>query len=228
MKLELDEYGNKIAIRKDHISWIVAKHPKTVSECLAMGNMNFNPVAAFGVRVGDAAMKLHDFVRELKRDASNGFRYPNTRSIVFFDELVGQTLAKFEKRNHYEFGDIIYIETTTGEQYLMYHYQDCCENVVLEDVCGDISDLLNTPILKAEESTNKGTEQQFKDRGLHNSEGLTFTFYNIGTIKGFVTLRWVGTSNVYYSEKVDFLHLNPIPESAKHTCWCRIPSFENK
>ena len=33
----------------------------------------------------------------------------------------------------------------------MYHHQDCCENVWLEDINGDINVILNSPILRFDE-----------------------------------------------------------------------------
>lgn len=40
----------------------------------------------------------------------------------------------------------------------MYHIQDCCEDVYIEDINGDIENLIEVPILLAEETTNKGED----------------------------------------------------------------------
>jgi len=83
-----------------------------------------------------------------------------------------------------------------GEKYRLYHEQDCCESVYLEDVTGDLGDLIGSPILLAEEIEGESRSGDF--------ESCTWTFYKLATIKGSVTLRWVGVSNGYYSERVDF------------------------
>lgn len=80
--------------------------------------------------------------------------------------------------------------------YKMEHRQDCCENVYIDDIVGDINDLVDTPILDAYESTNNENPKP-------NSESFTWTFYNISTIKGSVTIKWYGASNGYYSETAD-------------------------
>lgn len=109
-----------------------------------------------------------------------------------FKDLVGKTLIKIDVSEDKE--RISFIDSE-GNIYEMLHVQDCCESVTVEDVAGDLSDLLNTPILAASESTSSSE---------HN-ESSTWTFYNLATAKGYVTIRWYGNSNGYYSESVDFV-----------------------
>jgi hypothetical protein len=109
-------------------------------------------------------------------------------------ELKGKTLTSVVNNDNEE----IVFTTDTGEQYKLYHEQDCCENVTVEDITGDLQDLVGTPLLMAEQVSNEDTPE------LEYEESYTWTFYKFATVGGYVTIRWLGTSNGYYSEGVDF------------------------
>ena len=87
-------------------------------------------------------------------------------------------------------------------RYVLYHNQDCCESVVVEEIIGDLDDLENLPLLIAREDSNADGEE------LPNEESYTWTFYNFATYKGYVTIRFLGTSNGYYSEDVQCMREN--------------------
>lgn len=102
---------------------------------------------------------------------------------------------------------------TDSEEFLMYHDQDCCESVSINDINGDLEDLVGNPILLAEENTStehtdeelaqiKKEKEEKGDDYYSYEESFTWTFYKLATIKGYVHIRWYGSSNGYYSESV--------------------------
>jgi hypothetical protein len=97
-------------------------------------------------------------------------------------------------------------KTAEGRTFVMHHSQDYCETVLVEDVNGDVADLIGTPILSAvEESSNEDPADYKNTDGYRDS--FTWTFYRLTTIKGTVVVRWLGESNGYYSESVYFVEM---------------------
>ena len=116
--------------------------------------------------------------------------------------LKGKTLSDIRIVKDYDCEDVeIHFTTECGEVYKMYHQQSCYERVYIEDICGDLQDLIGSEILIAEEVEGE-IPADFEDR---YHESYTFTFYKFATRKGYVDIRWFGESNGYYSESVDFV-----------------------
>lgn len=90
----------------------------------------------------------------------------------------------------------------TGEHWLMSHHSDCCESCDIEEVVGDLSDLVGSPIVMAEVSTNSDAPKTGD-----SPESFTWTFYKFATAKGYVTVRWYGVSNGHYSEIASFVRV---------------------
>lgn len=111
----------------------------------------------------------------------------------------GLTLESYEQINK----ERIIFHFTNGDTYSMYHEQDCCEEVEIEEIIGDLDDLIGNSMLLAEEriQDNSGDKPKATEfRG--EPDSYTWTFYELRTYNASVTLRWLGTSNGWYSEKV--------------------------
>ena len=130
------------------------------------------------------------------------------------EQLLGKTLTSVVIKN--ADNDEIIFTVDDGTEYKMYHRQDCCESVSIDDINGDLNDLVGSPILVAEEnSSSEHTPEQLAEKEKKKLEegdnyydyeySFTWTFYKLATIKGYVDIRWYGSSNGYYSESVDLV-----------------------
>jgi hypothetical protein len=119
-------------------------------------------------------------------------------------ELIGKTLTEVKVNDN---KDEILFTADDGKQWRMYHCQYCCECVTVEDVIGDLNDLIGSPIVMAEEAIHEDANPEGVPLKTYQ-DSFTWTFYKFATIKGYVTIRWYGDSNGYYSESVDFEEIN--------------------
>lgn len=117
-----------------------------------------------------------------------------------FAELVGLTLKDVVNVNDAE----IRFTVDDGRVYVMYHEGDCCETVEVDEIVGDLSDLIGSPILRAECRESNDDPRVDPAYPTWTPDSFTWTFYEIATVKGSVTIKWWGESNGYYSESVDF------------------------
>ena len=113
-------------------------------------------------------------------------------------ELIGKTLTNITND-----GEEIRFFDSDGRIWRLYHEQDCCESVTVEDIAGDLDDLIGSPVLEAEEAFSN-TRPEDLPKVEYPDDSETWTFYKFATVKGRVTIRWYGSSNGYYSESVSF------------------------
>ncbi|BAW19141.1 hypothetical protein [Ralstonia phage RP31] len=119
----------------------------------------------------------------------------NAINVNVLDDLLGQVMVNVE---HIEVDgeDELVFTLQDGRKYVFCHYQDCCESVNIESIVGDLQDLVGSPLLMAEEIEHESEEDT------RWGESSTWTFYKFATLKGYVDVRWLGTSSGYYSEAV--------------------------
>ncbi len=115
-------------------------------------------------------------------------------------KMIGKIATNIELSVNQIDQDRMLFTFSDGETCELWHPQDCCEDVFIEDICGDITDLIGSPILVAEERVSHNEPEPSDKFGSEGSH--TWTFYTFRTIEGSVDVRWYGTSNGYYSEEV--------------------------
>ena len=109
-------------------------------------------------------------------------------------DMIGLTMTSVKQVDD----EVIFL-ASTGDRFKMYHCQDCCEDVAVESIQGDLDLLVGSPITGAEEEITKKNNA--------HDDSSTTTRYTLSTDKGTVVITWLGSSNGYYSEDVDFVKL---------------------
>ena len=112
-----------------------------------------------------------------------------------FFTLKGQTIRKIIALNT---GSLKIF--TDKYKYHLYHEQDCCENVRLVKIIGDIDNILNEEIIFAEEDA--GANDPDWHTGYNYDDHHTWTKFVLGTKNANVEFWFLGESNGYYSEHI--------------------------
>ena len=76
--------------------------------------------------------------------------YDNKEATVA--DLLGRTLASIYGMD--KGSERIRFVCTDGAEFSMTYYDDCCASCSVEDVCGDVADLIGSPVVRAEEPSS--------------------------------------------------------------------------
>jgi hypothetical protein len=93
-----------------------------------------------------------------------------------------------------------------GSRWRMFHSQDCCESVSIAEVIGDPSDAIGL-VVDAREETSEADPAGYVNNDDWR-ESFTWTFFVLQTERGALTIRWLGQSNGWYSERAEFQRID--------------------
>jgi len=153
---------------------------------------------------------------------SNNDDLKHSSSVVDISILKGKVISsittdtnEIDEDDQLTAKEFITFTCTDGTVLTMKHEQDCCEDVEVEDICGDLRDLIGETIVTAESAINSSDEEStevinqgsflpvYPTAHTMSDTSETWTFYKLDCIKGSVVIRWLGSSNGCYSESVD-------------------------
>ena len=108
--------------------------------------------------------------------------------------LVGKKITQINDGS-----DSYTFHTDDGKKYLMSHRQDCCESVSVVDIIGDLQDLVGKVVKYADSDCETPPGED-----VSHYDSFTFTNFHLKADNIYVKITWLGTSNGYYGEGVDF------------------------
>ena len=116
-------------------------------------------------------------------------------------ELIGAVVTEVSDKNA-----LLTLYCRDGRVFRFIHHQDCCESVYLESQTPKRvkSVLAGYKIVQAESVSSDKVGITDDEMNTADDESYTWTFYKIASTRGYLTLRFYGSSNGYYSESVDF------------------------
>lgn len=136
--------------------------------------------------------------------------------LLFIERTEGAPSVVIEDVNESAYGRTLSTDpllkiVTNKATYIFYHEQDCCESVYLEDIAGIPTAMRGERILLAEDVSS--ADHPLSDATTTptdpdpNGDVEDWTFYKLATLSGYATLRFIGSSNGYYSTSVSIARI---------------------
>jgi len=118
------------------------------------------------------------------------------------EELFGSKIVYIKGLEEGSIEVIITVEKDDGTlvEIIQSHDQDCCEYVAVEQVDNAYQRHIGAKLFGIEEKVSTDIPSDFEG---FTDDSNTWTFYDIKTSKGYISYRWHGASNGYYSESVE-------------------------
>lgn len=116
--------------------------------------------------------------------------------VYVYENMIGKVFD-----NVVQVDDEVHFYNNGDLMFKLFHEQDCCENVYIESIVGDLNDLTNNPITLAEVVYKNNHDQEDLDDCYDLFQ--TWSFFKFATVKGYADIRFFGSSNGYYSETAD-------------------------
>lgn len=113
---------------------------------------------------------------------------------VELNSLVGEVLTYIDTDGKGE----IMLTTESGRKIRIYHEQDCCESVRIEDTEGNWHNLIGKVIVEVNYDIDPSGAPMPEYPDSWTRTNLTFKVNDATVIS-----KWIGESNGYYSESVD-------------------------
>lgn len=111
----------------------------------------------------------------------------------------GRVIASVTGETGDETAEIVFED---GSSLLLWHEQDCCEHVVLDEIQGSVATAVGERVLDAVVHRSIDEDEDALSMDLYD-DSFTWTYYTIRTRNATLVFRWYGASNGYYSEEVD-------------------------
>ena len=126
-----------------------------------------------------------------------------------FEDMLGKTMKLVVVDEDEE---TVVLMAVDGEKYRF--FEDIHSGVRMDGVSGDLSNLVGSPLLVADERVESSS---VRIQGLHEEwEFRTWTFHEFATAKGSVTVRWSSHTDGGCTGVVSRARYS----SARHSSWC--------